>query len=250
MKNNRNPRPGFTLIELLVVIAIISLLVSILIPSLNKARELAKKAVCASNMRNIGLASNIYSNEYDGDFPSVNGNTYGYTADVWAMGIYTWATGGQDDVWMGAYPELAIPNEDRVLYKFADGVEIWKCPSDDSRNSFWSNLGAPRPEFYHVYGSSYGFNGNCMGRDHTPDRTNTDEGLWGHCRSDISDSSMVIEYFEFCCTSTDVGIRAHNTEEWYCNFLFVDGHVDYLLMEPNINVYLGGENGFTFKANR
>ena len=49
---------GFTLIELLVVIAIISLLVSILIPSLKRAKELARRAVCASNLHQPGLFTN------------------------------------------------------------------------------------------------------------------------------------------------------------------------------------------------
>jgi prepilin-type N-terminal cleavage/methylation domain-containing protein/prepilin-type processing-associated H-X9-DG protein len=57
--------PGFTLIELLVVVAIISLLVSILLPSLAKAKELAKAVVCMNNEKNIGLAVNFYAEDYD-----------------------------------------------------------------------------------------------------------------------------------------------------------------------------------------
>ncbi len=60
---------GFTLIELLVVIAIISLLVSILLPSLTKAKELARRVVCASNVRNLGLAAFVYANDNDGMLP-------------------------------------------------------------------------------------------------------------------------------------------------------------------------------------
>ena len=70
----RNPkskiRNGFTLIELLVVIAIIALLVSILLPSLNKAKELARRAVCSSNLHQISLGTTIYANDNDGKIPS------------------------------------------------------------------------------------------------------------------------------------------------------------------------------------
>jgi prepilin-type processing-associated H-X9-DG protein len=53
-----------------VVIAIIALLVSILLPSLSRARDIAKTVYCASSMRNIGMASLIYANDHDGASPS------------------------------------------------------------------------------------------------------------------------------------------------------------------------------------
>ena len=63
-------RQGFTLIELLVVVAIIALLISILLPSLARAREITKRAVCASNLRGIGQGFKTYSNDNFDWFPS------------------------------------------------------------------------------------------------------------------------------------------------------------------------------------
>jgi prepilin-type N-terminal cleavage/methylation domain-containing protein/prepilin-type processing-associated H-X9-DG protein len=59
-------RTGFTLVELLVVVSIIALLISILLPSLNKARETARQVKCMSNLKQFGNADAFYKNEFEG----------------------------------------------------------------------------------------------------------------------------------------------------------------------------------------
>jgi prepilin-type N-terminal cleavage/methylation domain-containing protein/prepilin-type processing-associated H-X9-DG protein len=79
------PRKAFTLIELLVVIAIIALLMSIVMPALNKAKLAAYRVMCSNGLRQQAAAINIYSAQNDGMVPTTN-------AGYWLWDLSFWAT--------------------------------------------------------------------------------------------------------------------------------------------------------------
>ena len=80
------PPHGFTLVELLVVIGIISVLVAMLLPALNKARQQANKVQCQSNMRQIGIGMTMYLSEHKGAYPQ---QTY-VTSGWYPLEAHTW----------------------------------------------------------------------------------------------------------------------------------------------------------------
>lgn len=112
---------GFTLIELLVVIAIISLLVSILLPSLQAAKEQARIAKCLATLRSFGLAMNMYASENDGSItPDFVDSPHVFTQN------------GQAWPWLLApYMDIGIMRTDRWGNDKPEGINILACPSAD-----------------------------------------------------------------------------------------------------------------------
>jgi prepilin-type N-terminal cleavage/methylation domain-containing protein len=74
----RKKNDGFTLVELLVVISIIALLLSIMMPALNRVRKNARRIVCAANMHNVSTAMMVYQNKYN-SYPAITWEPEGST---------------------------------------------------------------------------------------------------------------------------------------------------------------------------
>jgi len=226
-------KPGFTLMELLVVLAIIALLLAMLIPSLQAAREQARSAVCLANLRQIGSAMTMYAGDNRGWLPlgpadrlcyrDAKGNLFADPGPD--RQPYPWSNchwGGRRAAYLHTLAIFGPPQPEKLrrpltnyLYRNAgldEDMPLFRCPSDNG-SDLWAPLG-PRP-IYEVCGNSYWT--NPWGEYVKP---------WGRRRSATSSIVLASEM----PLSIDVA-RSIRSTGWHRRFsthniLFLDFHAD------------------------
>jgi prepilin-type N-terminal cleavage/methylation domain-containing protein len=157
------PRRAFTLVELLVVIAIIGVLVALLLPAVQEAREAARRTQCGNNLKQIGLALHNYHDTYM-VFPPGNitdGNCCGALSHItWPISILPYIEGTN----LGNQYNYNQPNEHASnAFLRTQRLAVYECPSDPLRNRLLIPASGPandlRPQLEYRTGSYRGMGG-------------------------------------------------------------------------------------------
>lgn len=146
--NNR----AFTLVELLTVIAIIAILAALLFPVFLTARGKAREISCLSNLRQIGIANSLYTQDYDGMYPFAVDPADAWTPQIWAS----------QPAFQALIPTMLLLQD--ALQPYAKNKQIFDCPSDTGFD-FEDFTGLPidpfgkppnaSPSSYKKFGTSY-----------------------------------------------------------------------------------------------
>ncbi|HVM61124.1 MAG TPA: DUF1559 domain-containing protein [Verrucomicrobiae bacterium] len=241
-----NRQKGFTLIELLVVIVLIGILASLLLPAFGQARERGRRAMCTSNLRQIGTAATMYADDW-GRFPN--------TVVTGLVEEWRWAGNllySFDRPTRPLNPYLRIKN---VTYtppsSYApDIASPARCPSDRFQ---WVNIGAGSSggSHFRMVGSSYYYNNDGM-------KVNgQSNGLAFMRMADVAQPALVVVACDYAINyayalANGYGVYPeykgpHVPGSCWGNAVFVDGHVGWVHFSETQDSWYQGPD-WTMKA--
>jgi len=150
MPGKKSLKSAFTLVELLVVIAIIGVLVALLLPAVQTAREAARRSQCSNNLKQLGLGLTQYADTYKGVLPA---GSYACCWGTWQVALLPYI---EQKALFDQYNGLGKYSDDAVRYGAGNNVNVTKqaiksytCPSD--------NKVAPRSNItFHNYVANHG----------------------------------------------------------------------------------------------
>ncbi len=219
-------RKGFTLIELLVVIAIIAILAAILFPVFARARDKARQTSCLSNVKELGLAVQMYVADHDETMVPFA------TTPADGLGSISWAA---------------------LLYPYVKNVEVYDCPSSGRKWSSGSGgLGQDQIRFWSWSALSYGINVFAafypsyylwtLAEFEAPAET----AMFGDsCRCHASDPNKIdAEGGHHLVQAPPLAVTSKDRGKWACrhsggaNAAYVDGHAKWIALShiPPTNV--------------
>ena len=152
----------FTLIELLVAIGVVAMLVSMLMPSLHKAREAGRGSVCFSNLRQLGMGVMLYADDFDNWLTPPRFNVVYSTSETDNLGRYVCET-DTDSNWphymAASSRNIHFSNAPRLKYingNMGDPGSVFTCPSDPSKRGGYSDSSLANGRDYLSYGLNEG----------------------------------------------------------------------------------------------
>ncbi len=215
-------RRGFTLVELLVVVAIIALLVSILLPSLGRAKEQARMVSCMSNLRGLHLAFAYYTAENNNWWPAAGG---------WGGDIRSSANDWHEFTW------------DLILHPYYQQYGLLHCPSDKLLRDY-DGFAVPQdrryPRSYAINGAVTWIGPSDWGENYSPPYDNM-EGWpwpgWVHKATEVTNPGETILLGEMWDSAyySGVGLKAGIHDRYYgCGIFYSESG-----REATMNVHLG-----------